>query len=95
MNGSDKDSLKGLPPLLTDEDAERFADQADLSEYDLTGSKPLSSFEFEPKKASVHLRLPERQLDEVKSEARRRGVPYQRLMRELLERGMRHLKDAS
>ena len=29
--------LKKLPPLLTDEDAERFVDEADLSEYDLSG----------------------------------------------------------
>lgn len=29
--------LKKLPTLLTDEDAERFVDEADLSEYDLSG----------------------------------------------------------
>jgi hypothetical protein len=29
--------LKKLPVLLTDEDAERFVDEADLSEYDLSG----------------------------------------------------------
>ncbi len=40
--------LKKLPPLLTDAEAERFTDSADLSEYDLSGFKPVK-FEFEKK----------------------------------------------
>lgn len=31
---------KPLPPLNSDEEAERFVDEADLSEYDLSGMKP-------------------------------------------------------
>jgi predicted DNA binding CopG/RHH family protein len=38
------------------------------------------------------MRLPERQLASLKAEAKRRGVPYQRLMRELLEKGLQTLK---
>ena len=86
------DQLKQLPPLLSDAEAERFTTEADLSDYDLSGFRPLSSFEFAPKNASVHLRLPEAQLRDVKNEAAKRGIPYQRLMRELLERGMRDLR---
>ena len=39
--------LKKLPVLLTDEDAERFIETADLSEYDLSGFRPMR-FEFAP-----------------------------------------------
>jgi len=33
--------LKSMPPLLSDEDAEAFVATADLSEYDLSGFKPV------------------------------------------------------
>jgi predicted DNA binding CopG/RHH family protein len=90
---SDDRKLKPMPPLRSDEEAERFVDEADLSEYDLSGFRPMS-FELEPKSVSISLRLPRSQLDEVKAEASKRGVPYQRLMRDLLQRGMRDLKRA-
>ena len=32
--------LKPMPALLTDEEAERFVETADLSEYDLSGFRP-------------------------------------------------------
>ena len=83
---------KPLPALLTDQEAERFVEEADLSEYDLSGGVPLSAFEFHSKTASVHMRMPEAQLAEIKAEASRRGLPYQRFMRELLQRGLNALK---
>jgi hypothetical protein len=36
--------LKQFPIFKTDEDAERFVDEADLSEYDFRGMIPLSEF---------------------------------------------------
>ena len=33
--------LKQMPHFATDEEAERFVDEADLSEYDLSGFKPV------------------------------------------------------
>ena len=39
---------KPLPQLKSDEAAERFVDQADLTEYDLSEFKP-AHFEFEKK----------------------------------------------
>ena len=47
---------KQLPHFGSDEEAVRFVDEADLSEYDLSGFKPLSSYAFarkdpEPPKA--------------------------------------------
>jgi predicted DNA binding CopG/RHH family protein len=73
---------------LTDEEAERFVEDADLTEYDLSGMVRLSQFERDAKDASIHLRLPQGQLDEIKAEAEKRGIPYQRFMRELMQRGM-------
>lgn len=87
----DKQKGKPLPTLLTDEEAERFVAESDLTEYDLSGMVPLSQFEFHSKDASVHMRLPQGQLAQIKAEAQRRGVPYQRFMRELMQRGLASL----
>ncbi len=86
---SDKDKLKPLPRLETDEDAKRFVDEADLSEYDLSGMKP-TRFEFEKKSARVNMRIPEPLLDTVKARAKARGIPYQRFIREALEQFLRN-----
>lgn len=88
--------MKAKPRLAevkfnSDEDAEKFLSEVDLTDYDLSGGIPLSEFEFHAKSANVHFRLPEAQLLEIKAEAKRRGVPYQRFMRELLQRGMQTL----
>ena len=79
-----------VPKLMTDEEAEAFLDQ-DLSDLDFSQFKPYR-FEFENKTARVNMRLPQGQLDAVKKEAAKRGVPYQRFMRELVERGLQTLK---
>jgi predicted DNA binding CopG/RHH family protein len=84
---SDNDKRKSLPRLTTDEEAERFVDEADLSAYDLSGFKPVR-FEFEKKSARINMRLPEPLLDAVKAKARARGIPYQRFIREAIERAL-------
>jgi predicted DNA binding CopG/RHH family protein len=81
---------KALPALLTDAEAERFTDEADLSEYDLSGFVP-TAFEFQPKTARLELRLAKEQLDAVKRAAKARGIPYTRLVRQFIEQGMRSL----
>ena len=78
---------KGLPVLLTDEDAERFIETADLSEYDLSGFKPMR-FEFALKDERVNMRLPRELLAAVKAQAKLRGLPYQRYIRAALERAV-------
>ncbi len=80
-------TLKKLPVLLTDEDAERFVDEADLSEYDLSGFKR-TKFELIKKDARVNMRLPQPLLAKIKSRAAAEGIPYQRFMRDLMERGL-------
>jgi predicted DNA binding CopG/RHH family protein len=85
---SSRKKLKPLPPLRSDEQAERFVQSADLGEYDLSGFRPMH-FEFEPKSAQVNLRMPEGLLRALKERAKQRGIPYQRLIRETLERALR------
>lgn len=77
--------LKPFPRFETDEDAERFVETADLSEYDFSGFKP-ARFEFQPKAAQINIRVPQSLLDALKERARRRGIPYTRFIRELMER---------
>src|SRR5262245_34967620 len=82
---SKKKSLKPIPQLNNDEAAERFVDEADLSEYDLSAFKP-THFEFEKKDSIVNLRLPRALLAALKAKAAKRGIPYQRLIREGMEK---------
>lgn len=80
-----KSKTKPMPSLKDDADAERFVETADLSEYDLSGFKPMH-FEFEPKTAALNMRLPQNLLDALKSKARAQGIPYTRYVRLLLEK---------
>ena len=78
---------KRMPTFKTDKEAERFVDTADLTEFDLSGFKP-TQFEFERKDARVNMRLPEQLLSALKERAKQRGIPYQRFIREALERAV-------
>ena len=78
---------KTIPTFETDEEAEAFVAEADLSEYDLSGGEVVR-FELKPKDKSVNLRLPESLLTAVKERARRAGIPYQRFIRMALERAL-------
>ncbi|HEY2540851.1 MAG TPA: CopG family antitoxin [Stellaceae bacterium] len=75
---------KPLPGLETDEEAERFVAEADLTDYDLSGLR-IVQFEFEPKSERVNLRVPKRLLDAVRAAAANAGIPYQRYIRQTLE----------
>ena len=79
--------FKKSPSLRSDAAAARFVANADLTQYDLSGFKPMR-FEIEPKSASLNMRLPRSLLDAVKSEARARGIPYTRYVRMLLEKAV-------
>lgn len=79
---------KKLPTLTSDEEAEAFVANSDLSEYDLSEMVPVR-FELKPKDKSVNLRLPEQLLEAVRSRATRAGIPYQRFIRMALEEAVR------
>jgi predicted DNA binding CopG/RHH family protein len=71
--------------LNTDEEAERFVAEPDLTEYDFGEVVPMH-FEIERKSERVNMRMPKPLLDAVKRRAQKRGIPYTRFIRELLER---------
>ncbi len=79
--------LKQFPVLRTDKEAEDFVANADLSEYDFSQFKP-ARFEFEPKTGRINMRLPESLVKTLKERAKKRGVPYQRYTREMIELGL-------
>ncbi len=60
----------------------------EVSNLDFTAFKPLTR-ESEPKTARVNMRLPQPLIDAVKARAAERGIPYQRLIREAIERAVR------
>jgi predicted DNA binding CopG/RHH family protein len=75
-----------VPRLRTDEEAEAFLAQ-DLSDLDFSQFKPMR-FEFQPKEKSVNLRISEDLLKAVQASAKREGIPYQRYIRQALERAV-------
>ena len=75
---------KRTPTFKSDEEAEHFVDTAHLTEYDLSGLKPIR-FEFEPKSAQLNMRVPESLLQAVKERAKTRGIPFTRYIRLLME----------
>lgn len=77
---------KAWPVLKSDEEAEAFLEQ-DLSGYDFSQMVPVR-FEFAKKTERVNMRLPEALLKAVKARAKARGIPYQRYIREVLERDL-------
>jgi predicted DNA binding CopG/RHH family protein len=78
---------KPFPHLKSDEEAEDFVANADLSEYDFSTLVPVR-FELKRKDKSVSLRLPEPLLEAVRLRAQRDGMPYQRFMRLAIERAL-------
>jgi len=75
---------KKLPDLKSDNEAEEFVANSDLTEYDLSGMR-IMRFEFQPKSERVNMRLPRPLLDAVKATAAKAGIPYQRFIRQALE----------
>ena len=82
---------KKIPEFKTDAEAEAFVDKADLSQYDLTGFKPVR-FEFQPKTERVNMRLPAELLQAVRRKAEAEGMPVQRFIRATLERAVAEKK---
>ena len=84
---------KRLPSLRTDEEAERFVAEADLTDYDLSRMR-IMRFEFQPKSERVNMRLPKSLLDAVKASAAKAGMPYQRFIRQVLEAAVQRRRGA-
>jgi predicted DNA binding CopG/RHH family protein len=80
--------LKQLPVLTTDEEAEEWLENADLTEYDLSGFKPYK-FNFVPKPESkpetMTMRLRPGLKKEFKETAAKSGIPYQKVIHQMME----------
>lgn len=76
-----------VPKMTTDAEAEAFLDQ-DLSDLDYAHFKPLT-WEAGPKTARVNMRLPQSLMSALRARAAECGLPYQRLIREAIERAVR------
>ena len=76
--------MKKVPHLTTDAEAEDFLDQ-DLSDLDFTQFRKIN-WEARPKTARINMRLPEGLMEALKAKAAQQGIPYQRLIREAIER---------
>ena len=79
---------KKLPALRSDKEAERLLEK-DLSEYISAENLEPFPFEYKPKQKSVNLRISDELLNAVRAAARRRGIPYQRYIRQALELALR------
>ena len=75
-----------VPQMTTDAEAEAFLDQ-DLSNLDFTQFKP-TNWELHPKTAHINMRVPQALVDALKAKAAKEGIPYQRLIRQAIERAI-------
>ena len=78
---------KRLKKIKSDKDAERLL-RGDLSKYLSKKSFSKVSFEFSPKDTSISLRLSSDLLRAVKLASKKRGVSYQKYIREALEQSL-------
>jgi predicted DNA binding CopG/RHH family protein len=81
-----------LPALKSDQSAEQLLQQPDLPVYlDAENLAPFL-FEYRPKQKSVNLRISAELLNAVRAAAHRRGIPYQRYIRQALENALAERK---
>ena len=80
-----------LPTFHSDQEAERFVAEADLSDYDLSkGRLTTLAFREPPAEQTAEIKLPRADLEAAERNARSEGVPLDaylgRLVHESLER---------
>ena len=85
---------KKLPALRSEKEAEELLDK-DLSEYISAENLEPFPFEYRPKQKSVNLRISDELLRAVRAAARRRGIPYQRYIRQALEFALQRGENAA
>jgi predicted DNA binding CopG/RHH family protein len=78
---------KRRPQFKTDEEAEKFLEQALSAYLDPKYRVPLR-FEFKPKDAQVNLRLAKDLLRPIKARAAAEGISYQKFIRMTLEQSV-------
>ncbi len=83
-------------PKFKDEDEERdFWDKIDITEYfDTADFKKVIFPNLKRTNKAISIRLPESLIEEAKEKADKLHVPYQKLMREILQYGIRAISTA-
>ena len=81
-------------PKFKDEDEERdFWDKIDITEYfEAEDAKRVIFPNLKRTNRAISIRLPEPLIEEAKAKAEKLDVPYQKLMREVLQHGIRAIK---
>jgi predicted DNA binding CopG/RHH family protein len=87
MRKKSESTNRKLPALKSDKAAEKLLNE-DLSKYLSAENLEPFPFEFRPKQKSVNLRISDELLTAIRAAARRRGIPYQRYIRQALERAL-------
>ncbi len=77
-----KPKLKQFPVFNTDAEAEQFVETADLSEYDFSEFVPMNLEQL----LGLSVTVPQDLVAALKAKAEERGIDYERLVREALER---------
>jgi len=78
---------KKIPTFYTDEEAEAFVADEDLSQYDLSGGEVVQ-FEFQPSCKSITIPLSEELFAAIQQKAALSGMPYQHFIQQTLERSV-------
>jgi predicted DNA binding CopG/RHH family protein len=82
--------LKNRPTFRTEDDERRFWEtHSPLDYFDLSAAKQASFPNLRPSLKAISIRLPENMLDELKTLANKRDVPYQSLAKLYLAWGIR------
>ena len=79
---------KQRPKLKSDKELETFL-ESDLSRSITPENLYPSTFEFAPKSKVVNLRMSDELLTALKKVSKNRGIPYQRYIREAVERSIK------
>ena len=81
---------KNIPKFQNEEQEREFWSKQDSSEYlDWEQAERHSFPNLKPSTKTISLRLPEGLLDRIKSEAHKKDVPYQSLIKVVLDRNLR------
>lgn len=76
---------KNLRKIKTDRSAEKFLNK-DVSDYIHPGNFKKVHFELYPKNKTVTIRISEPLIKALKNRAKTKGISYQKLMRQALEK---------
>lgn len=79
---------KPLPTLDSDEAAERFVDEADLSEYDLSGARPYRFMFRDDLQERIAVSLNRSTVHRAEQVAKSRSEPLEEFLDGLIERAL-------